>query len=471
MGIEEILSYIAYTIIWNPLMPFFFLVAGLYLTIGTRFFQFRHFKTIVKNTVGKISESRKIKGAGILSQFAAWATATGAAIGMGNIAGVSSAIALGGPGAVFWMWMAAVFGMTTKLSEIVLGIKYRRVTKDGKTYGGPPFYIEEGLGKEHGWPRWVWKTLAVLFTITFCSVSVISMSNYTIMEGAMACFGLSRETAVVVGLIYAILVILICIGFIPRVAKVAEILVPLMVVLYFGLGLGVIIAYAENLPDAIASIFRYAFTPAAPIGGFAGATISKAIQVGVARSVYSNEAGWGSAPHIHASASVDHPVKQGMWGVMEVFLDTIVVCTITALIVLTTGVWQTGKGGVGAVLNALQMVYGTSATALLYITLFIFVLTTSTGWYTYMEVEARYWLENRPRLLNAVVRFLQIGSPLVIWVIGALAILYGIVPAVFWVLGDITAGIPVYINLVVLLILSPIVFKEVKEFESKYIGK
>jgi len=251
-----------------------------------------------------------------------------------------------------------------------LGIKYREVLPDGRAYGGPPYYIKKGLGEERGWPAWAWKTLAFLFTITFCSTAIVSMANYTIMEGAMTCFNLTKEQAIIVGFIYALLVALICIGFIPRVARVAEFLIPLMVIIYIGGGLGVIIANYDKIPRAIADIFTYAFTPLAPIGGFAGATIAKAIQVGVARAVYSNEAGWGSAPHIHATAKVEYPMQQAIWGAMEVFVDTIIVCTITALIVTTTRVWETGYGGVTAVLTAFRSVYGPIAPIILYITLF-----------------------------------------------------------------------------------------------------
>jgi len=471
MSVEELLEFVAYDIVWNPAMPLIFLAAGIYLSIGTRFFQFRRFGTVLRNTIGKVAEARRGTGPGVVSQFAAWATATGAAIGMGNIAGVSSAIALGGPGAVFWMWIAALFGMATKFSEIVLGVRFREVLPDGRAYGGPPYYMEKGLGGKLGWPRGVWRTLALLFTLTFCSTAVISMSNYTIMEGAMACFGLSREVTAVVGLVYALLVTAICVGFIPRVARAAEVLMPFMVVLYIGGCLGIILANAGRLPQAFAQIFTYAFTPTAPVGGFVGATVAKAIQVGVARSVYSNEAGWGSAPHIHSSAKVDHPVKQGMWGVMEVFLDTIVICSITALAVVTTGVWQSGVGGLTAVLQAFESVYGPAAPVILYTALFVFVLTTSIGWYTYYESEMRYWFRNRPRLMKMFIRFFQVASPLIVWIIGAAAILYGIVPAIFWVLGDITAGLPVYINLIALLALSPIVFREAREFEEKFLRK
>lgn len=467
MDFGYLLKFVAYELIWNPLLPIIFLFTGLYLTVGTRFFQFRRFGSVVKNTLGRVTEARKGRGPGVTSQFAAWATATGATIGMGNIAGVSSAVALGGPGAVFWMWIAALFGMSTKFAEVILGVKYRDILPDGRTYGGPLFYIEKGLGKEMRLPTIVWKTLALLFSLTFCSTAVISMSNYTIMEGAMTCFQLSSEASVIVGLVYAMLVTAICTGFIPRVAKTAEFLMPLMVVIYIGGCLGILITYAHKLPNVFTQILTYAFTPAAAVGGFAGATITRAIQIGVARSVYSNEAGWGSAPHIHATAKVDHPVRQGMWGIMEVFLDTLVVCSVTAFTVLTTEVWLTGRGGVGAVLQAFTTVYGSIASVVLYLTLFLFVLTTSTGWYTYYEVEVRYWFRDKPELMNAIIRFFQIGSPFLVWAIGAAALLYGVVPAVFWVLGDITAGLPIYINLVALLMLSPVVFKEVKDFESK----
>ncbi|MEM2848587.1 MAG: alanine:cation symporter family protein, partial [Zestosphaera sp.] len=169
LDLKSVLEFIAYGVVWNPLLPVIFLLAGLYLTVGMRFFQFRKFGTILRNTLWSIAEARRGKGSGIVSQFAAWTTATGATIGMGNIAGVSSAVALGGPGAVFWMWIAALFGMGTKFAEVVLGVKYREVLPDRRAYGGPPYYMEKGLGKEMRLPGWVWKPLATLFTLTFCS--------------------------------------------------------------------------------------------------------------------------------------------------------------------------------------------------------------------------------------------------------------------------------------------------------------
>lgn len=296
--------------------------------------------------------------------------------------------------------------------------------------------MEKGLGEYlKQLPSWLWKTLAALFTSIFMSTAIISMSTYTVMEGIVSSFNLPPELAVFIGLIYAVIVIMICLGFIPRVARTSELLVPLIVAVYIGGSLGILLVYVDKLLNVFVQIFTYAFTPAAA-GGFASATVLKTFQVVVARRVYSNEAGWGSAPHINSTVRVNHPVKQGVWGVIEVFVDTIIVYTITGLVVISTGIWQTGVGGIGAVLTAFRNVYGDTAPVFLHIVLVLFVLTTSTGWYSYYEVEARYWLENRPRLLKTALRFPQIGSPLMVWIIGALTLLYGIVPAVFWTLGD-----------------------------------
>lgn len=472
MGFEEILQTIAWDYVWNPAMPIIFLLFGLYLTIGTRFFQFRRFGTIWRNTVGKIMEARRGKGPGILTSFQAWATAAGGAIGMGNIAGVSSAVALGGPGALFWMWMAALMGMVTKMGEVALAVHYREVFPDGKAYGGPTFYIEKGLGKERGWPSWLWKLLAIIFGVGIFSTMFITMANFSLQETFKATFNTSATAAVGFGFLYMLLVYAVILGGIPRVGRFAEIALPFMAIFYIAGGLGVIIINIDKLPSAIALIFKSAFTGHAAVGGFAGVTIMKAVQVGVARGVYSNEAGWGSSPMVHATAKVDHPVRQGLWGAFEVFLDTIIICTITGLVVVTTGVWQSGIGGAGEVARAFETVYGSPGKYFVFISLFIFVFTTSTGWYTYYETLLVHAFKNKPReTIEKVIKILRLVNPLPGFLLATWGMLTGIVPTIFWILADLTTGVPIYANLIALIVLSPVIFKLVREFEEQYLSK
>ena len=472
LSFEEILQIIAWKYVWNPALPIIFLLFGLYVTIGTRFFQIRRFGTIWRNTVGKIVEARRGKGPGILTSFQAWATAAGGAIGMGNIAGVSSAVALGGPGAIFWMWVSALMGMVTKMCEVTLAVHYREVFPDGRAYGGPTFYIEKGLGKERKWPSWLWKLIALVFGVGLFSTMLITMSNYTLQESFKATFNTSNTAAVIFGFLFMILGYTVILGGIPRVGRFAEIALPVMSIAYILLGLGVFVVNIIELPNAILQIFKYAFTPHAAVGGFAGVTIMKAVQVGVARGVYSNEAGWGSSPMVHATAKVDHPVRQGLWGAFEVFLDTIIICTVTGLCVVVTGVWQSGTGGAGEVGRAFEMVYGPAGRYFVFIALFIFIFTTFTGWYTYYETLLIHVIKNKsPETVDRAVKILRLVDPWPGFLLAAWGMLAGIVPTIFWILADLTTGVPIYANLVALIALSPVFFKLVKEFESQYLSK
>lgn len=467
--IEKLLEYVAWTIIWNKYFAIMFLVLGLYLTIGTRFFQFRRFGDIFYNTIGTLFRKgdQADKGSKV-SSFQAFATALGGTVGNGNIAGVSSAIAIGGPGALFWMWMAATVGMVTKMSEIILAQKYKQHYEDGSSYGSAAFYIDKALVQGKGW-KWC-KGLSFIFTVTMIGSFYFSPGPYTVVESLQSAFKLSGTGAIICALTYATVSYLIILGGIPRIVKFAERAVPLMVILYFAAALLVILKDIPATMAALKSVFVYSFTPRAAIGGFAGVSVMRAVQIGVARSVYSNEAGWGSSPIIHASVDVDHPGRQGLWGAMEVFMDTMIVCSITGLTVLITGAWQSGRGGAGAVGEGLASVYGPAGSIMLAFFIVIFSLTTTTGWFSYLESLIVYCVSNKTAEERMkYVKFVRYTGPLVPLCFSLFFFWSGTVPSVVWMMLDIQSGIPVYVNVVALTLLSPIIFKTVREFETNFL--
>jgi len=419
--------------------------------------------------MGKIRA--KAKGPGLLTSFQAFATASGSTVGMGNIAGVSSAVALGGPGALFWMGIAALLGMALKLGEVTLGLHYREVFPDGAAIGGPTWYMAKGLGKERHWPSWAWKLLATMFGIGIFSTILVCMESYTIMETAQSTFNLGVHSTLVVGFVYMLFEYATVFGGTRRVAKFAVYAVPFMSILYIVMCLGVIIAKITALPWAIAEILKYAFTPPAAVGGFAGCTILLVFQRGVARGVFSNEAGEGTSPAIHASAKVDHPVRQGMWGSMEVFLDTIVLCTLTGLVVVLTGVWQSGVGGAGVVGQAFSMVYGSTGKYLLLITMIIFIFTSDIGWYPYYETMLVQLFGYKSKGATTAIKVLRYIYALPEFFFAAWMTLKGVTPAIVWVAADITTALPIYANLITIVVLSPVVFKLVRKFEEQYLSK
>lgn len=464
------LEFFAWKVLWNRFFPIIFIVMGLYLTIGMRFFQFRRAGDIVYNTIGTLFRKKKKeeKEGGFISAFGAFATALGGTVGTGNIAGVSSAIAIGGPGALFWMWIAALVGMVTKMAEIILTQHYKQRYPDGTCYGSAAFYIEKGLVQERGW-KWC-KVLAIVFTVFMIGAFYFAPGPYTIMESFQRSFNLSKYTAIGMSIAYTLLCYYIVLGGIPRVVKFAENVVPAMVVLYVAAGLFVIFQDFGALKDAFASIFYYAFTPCAAVGGFAGVGVMKAVQVGVARSVYSNEAGWGSSAIIHATVEVDHPARQGMWGAFEVFVDTIIVCSISGLMVIVTGAWKSGHGGAGAVGDALTAVFGSYGAYALSFFMLIFALTTTTGWFSYLESLIVYCTRNKTREQRMkYIQFVRFTGPGVPLLFTLYAFYNNMVPSVVWMVLDIQSAVPVYVNVVALALLSPLIFRLTKEFETDYL--
>ncbi|MDD4439540.1 MAG: amino acid carrier protein, partial [Tissierellia bacterium] len=296
--------------VWGPPILILIVGTGLYLSVKTGFFSITKLGYVLKNTLLKMF-SKEQRGEGEVTAFQAVATALAATVGTGNIAGVATAIALGGPGAVFWMWLAAILGMTTKFAEVVLAVNFREKTEDGRFVGGPMYYIENGLGKN-------WKWLAVLFAF-FGALASFGIGNMTQANSvALAVESTFNLPRLATGITLAILTGLVIVGGIKRIGAFTEKLVPFMAAVYIIGGLVILFANAARIPGAFGLIFSEAFTGSAAVGGFAGTTMANAIRFGIARGVFTNEAGLGSAPIAHAAATTDHPVRQGLWGVFEV---------------------------------------------------------------------------------------------------------------------------------------------------------
>ncbi len=383
--------------IWGPYMLIFFLLVGAMFTIRTGFFQITQFKNWIDVTFLNVFRDRKVLKTDdkhSISQFQSLCTALAATIGTGNIAGVATAIALGGPGAVFWMWLSAFLGMMTNYAENTLGIKYRYRNERGDWVGGAMIYIERGLHC---------KWLAVIFSV-FCFLASFGIGNMTqansIASGLSDSFGVPTYITAVVVMFFVALVI---VGGIKRIASVTEKIVPFMAVFYILGGLVVILMHADKVPGAFAMIFTEAFNFKAAGGGVLGYGIATAMKRGISRGVFSNEAGLGSSVMVHSASDVEEPVIQGMWGVFEVFADTIVVCTITCLTNLTSGVYNMegyltaiAEGGENAVVSGTTLTANAFATVIPYgdrfvaIAIMMFAFSTILGWSYYGERAVEY---------------------------------------------------------------------------------
>ena len=453
--------------VWGLPMMVLILGLGVYLTIRCGFPQFRHFVHIMKNTLGKAFEKTD-KKEGAVSPFKAMCTALAASIGTGNIAGVSGAIAIGGPGAVFWMWISALLGMCTKVAEVTLAIKYRERNEKGDWVGGPMYYITNGLGKN-------WKWLASIFTIfgalaafgigNMTQINTIASTINTAISGFIPTTDSQQKTiALIVAVICAIICAIVLIGGIQRLADVCALLVPVMAVIYI-IGSVIVIGYnITDLPSAISAIIIGAFNPSAVAGGLAGVGIKTALTKGVGRGIFSNEAGLGSAPIAHAAADVDHPVKQGIYGVFEVFMDTIVVCTMTALVVLLgVGVQNIEYGNnIGASLTIMgfESVFGQGIPGVaVAICLTLFALSTVLTWALYGSRCVEYLLGYKASKVYQIIFCL-------------FACMAGTVELTLaWDIADTLNGLMAIPNLIALALLSPVVVKLSKEYFTDIVKK
>ena len=453
--------------VWGIPMMVLILGVGVYLSVRCGFPQFCHFAHIMKNTLGKAFEKTE-KKEGSVSPFKAMCTALAASIGTGNIAGVSGAIAIGGPGAIFWMWISALLGMCTKFAEVTLAIKYRERNEKGDWVGGPMYYITNGLGKN-------WKWLASIFTVfgalaafgigNMTQINTIASTVNTAIAGFIPTTEAQQKTiALVIAVICAIICAIVLIGGIQRLADVCALLVPVMAVIYIAGSIIVILSNISGLGATLSAIVVGAFNPSAVAGGLAGIGIKTAITKGVGRGIFSNEAGLGSAPIAHAAADVDHPVKQGIYGVFEVFMDTIVVCTMTALVVLLgVGVQNIEYGtdiGANLTIMGFESVFGHGIPGVaVAICLTLFALSTVLTWALYGSRCVEYLLGYKASKVYQVIFCL-------------FACMAGSVELdLAWAIADTLNGLMAIPNLIALALLSPVVVKLSKEYFTQIIKK
>lgn len=443
---EAITAAVGYVngIVWGPPMLVLILGTGLFLTIGIKGMPLRR----LAYGFAMLWKGRQGQGEGDISPFNALMTSLSATIGTGNIAGVGTAIAIGGPGAVFWMWITALVGMATKYSEAVLAVKYRETDELGNHVGGPMYYIRNGLGAKWGW-------LAIAFAV-FGAIAGFGIGNMvqanSVADAVHTNLGVEKW---ITGVVMAVLVFAVLIGGIKRIAQVAGALVPFMAVAYVLGGLVVIFANIGEVPAAFALIVKQAFTPTAAAGGFAGAAVMLAIQMGVARGIFSNEAGLGSAPIAHAAAKTDDPVRQGSVAMLGTFIDTIIVCTITALVIVLTGAWD--SGATGASLSSAAFGQGLPGFGQWVVTfgLIIFAFTTVMGWAVYGERCVEYLFG-----VKSIMPFR------ILWVL-AIPLGATVKLAFVWLLADTLNALMALPNLIALLLLAPVVFKLTKEYFAK----
>jgi AGCS family alanine or glycine:cation symporter len=432
---------------WGPLMLALLLGTGLYLSLGLRFMTVRKIPAGLR----LLLQGRKGKGEGDISPFSALMTSLSATIGTGNIAGVATAIALGGPGALFWMWITAVVGLATKYAEAVCAVRFREQDEQGHYSGGPMYYIKNGLHK-----RWHW--LGIAFAI-FGSLAGFGIAN-TVQSNSVSqvLHDSFSVPPIVTGLVLMVLVGAVVLGGIKRIASVASWLVPIMALSYILMSLVVILVNMEAVPGALVTIVSSAFTPTAATGGFAGATVWAALRFGVARGIFSNEAGLGSAPIAHAAARTDQPVQQGMIAMLGTFIDTLIVCTMTGLVIVIMDVWPSGVSG--ASLTTMAFANGfPGGQYIVTLGLCLFAFTTMIGWSFYGERCVVFLFGTK-----AIVPFR------VAWVI---AIPVGTVVELemVWLIADTLNAFMAIPNLIALILLGPLVFKLTREyFENIFIG-
>jgi AGCS family alanine or glycine:cation symporter len=432
-------------LVWGKPMLVMIFGTGIFLMFGLRFMPLlslgKGFKLLWQGR-GKTDKE------GDISPFNALMTSLSATIGTGNITGVATAIFIGGPGALFWMWMTALIGMATKYAEAVCAVKYREVDENGSYVGGPMYYIKNGLGK-----KWLW--LGFLFAL-FGALASFGIGN-TVQANSVA-HALQAQFNIplgVTGLVLLLLTAAVVLGGIKRIASVAGKLVPLMALVYMIAGIIVLITHFSSIPGAIVLIVKSAFSPVAATGGFAGATIMLAVQWGVARGIFSNEAGLGSAPIAHAAARTNNPVQQGMIAMLGTFIDTIIVCSVTGLAIILTGVWTSGVQGAALTIAAFDQVLPNAGGILVSLAQAVFAFTTILGWSVYGERCVEYILGVRSILIFRILWIAVIP-------IGAMSDL-----SFIWLLADTLNALMAIPNLIALLLLSPVIFKLTRDYVFK----
>lgn len=431
--------------------------AGVFFTLRLGFVQITKFGTAMKLTFGDLfvkktpEEKKAEKEEGGLSSFQALATAIAAQVGTGNIGGVATAVTLGGPGAVFWMWVTAFLGMSTIFVEAVLAQIYRE-RHDGEYVGGPAFYLRKGVGeKNEGLGKFLAAAFAVLIVLALGIIGNMVQSN-SIADAINNSFGIPK---LAVGIAIAVLAGAIFIGGVQRIGRFAEMVVPIMAVLYIFGALGLLFVFRADVPAAFATIMKSAFTPIAAVGGFAGAMVRQAIKMGVQRGLFSNEAGMGSTPHAHAVANVDHPAQQGLTALVGVFIDTIVVCSATALAIVVTGAYAEGLEGVRVTQHAFELAFGNAGGAFLAICLTFFAFTTIVSWYYFGESNIVYLFGDKGLMPYRILALAGI-------VFGALQEV-----SVVWAMSGLFNSLMVIPNAIGMLILSPLVVQVYQDYNRQ----
>ena len=432
-------------ILWNYILIFLLCGTGIYYTFRLKFVQVRLFKAAFVKAFGGLNLFGERAGSDGMSSFQSLATAIAAQVGTGNLAGAATAIAMGGPGAIFWMYLAAFFGMATNFAEAVLGQTYKTRDDHGQVTGGPAYYIRDGFGSP---------ALAAFFSVALVValgfIGNMVQSN-SIADAFHTAFGVPRlGVGIAVGLLGAF----IFIGGIGRIAAVTEKMIPLMAGLYLLGGLGILVLHAGEILPAIRSIFVGAFDPAAATGGVIGATVRQAMRYGIARGLFSNEAGMGSTPHAHAVAKVRMPAEQGLMGIVGVFIDTFVVLNMTALVILCTGVLDGKTTGIALTQAAFTAGMGAFGNPFVAVCLLFFAFSTIVGWYFFGEANVKYLFGSKGLLpyRALVVGFIILGATLKVDLV--------------WELADTFNGLMVLPNLVALIGLFKVVAKAVSEYEE-----
>ena len=456
LQIIETINTAVNNFIWGvPAMVCIFGV-GPYLSIRTGFLQIRKFPYAIRTTLGRIFRKRSASD-GAITPFQAVCTALAATVGTGNIAGVAGAIAIGGPGAIFWMWVSALFGMCTKFAEVTLAVHFREINANGELVGGPMYYIKNGLGKKWNWLAYLFAAFGVLTVFGTGNATQVNTIT-TAINSALLNYNIISESAVstsnlIIGIVIAILIAMILLGGIKRIGQVTEKLVPFMALLYILLGLGVILLNIQNVPSVFVSIFKGAFQPSAVTGGIIG-SMFLSIKKGVSRGIFSNEAGLGTGSIAHACADTKKPVKQGMFGIFEVFTDTIVICTLTALVILCSGVPITYGEAAGAELTILGFTstYGNWVSIFTAVAMCCFAFSTALGWGLYGARCIEFLFSEK------VIKPFMVVYALVA-ILGATANL-----GLMWNIAETFNGLMAIPNLIALFLLSGTVVRLTKEY-------
>ena len=429
--------------VWGVPMIALLMGTGLVLTFVTGAAQFRYLALALREVLGKVAV--RTGSAGSVSPFQAVATALASTVGTGNIVGVATAMYIGGPGALFWLWVSGLLGMCTKFAEIVVALHYREPDALGTLRGGAMYTLRKGLGMP-----WVGALFALLTAVAAFGIGNMVQANS--LADSLRPFGIAPSLS---GMLLAIVTAAVIVGGVKRIGEVAQILVPFMSLLYLGAGALILATHTADLPRALGLIFEGAFTGTAARGGFLGSTVALAVRFGIARGLFSNEAGLGSAPMVHAAAQTDHPVRQGLYGIFEVFVDTLLVCSVTGLAILVTGAWSSGLDGAALSGEAFRLGLGGTGTVVVTSCILLFSFSTVIGWSYYGETAIVYLLGVRAAIpyRAAWLVFIYLGAT------GSLQLI--------WSLADTLNGLMAIPNLVSVLGSIPLLVRLQREFFAK----